>query len=221
MSTVANSIKEMLKTNYNIQTEIFNQIDFYVPIRGNLRRYRPRAGSLLLDGNDEQKEAVYQEIKIINDETDFDDPRQIDFDLLVRGIKTLKEKNVPFNKPVYDKFLKIRTEKTVTVMLCPVIIVEGALIFCHEELRSLCELKIFVDCDDDVRLFRRVLKNAQENGPNTLPLKDLLKKYEEKTKPAFYRFIEPTKKYANTFIPNYGFSTDDLELEEMASREWT
>ena len=68
------------------------------------------------------------EIKIINDETDFDDPRQIDFDLLVRGIKTLKEKNVPFNKPVYDKFLKIRTEKTVTVLPCPVIVVEGALI---------------------------------------------------------------------------------------------
>jgi len=49
-----------------------------------------------------------------------------------------------------------------------------------------------------------------------MTLADLLKTYEEKTKPAFERFIEPTKKYANTIIPNYGFSTEKLELDKMA-----
>jgi uridine kinase len=117
---------------------------------------------------------------------------------------------------MYDKFLKIRTEKTVTVMPTPVIIVEGALIFCSEELRNLLDLSVYVDCDDDVRLSRRVLKNAQEDGPNKMTLADLLKTYEDKTKPAFEKFIEPTKKYANTIIPNYGFSTDKLELDKMA-----
>ncbi len=45
------------------------------------------------------------------------------------------------------------------------------------------------------------------------PLADLLRIYEDKTKPAFERFIEPTKKYANTIIPNYGFSTEKLNVE--------
>jgi uridine kinase len=124
---------------------------------------------------------------------------------------------MPFNKPVYDKELKIRREETVIVNPSPVLIVEGALIFCSEKLRSLLDLKVFVDCDDDVRLSRRVLKNAQEpEGPNKISLTDLLKGYEDKTKPAFEKFIEPTKKYANTIIPNYGFSTDLLELNKMA-----
>jgi uridine kinase len=46
-------------------------------------------------------------------------------------------------------------------------------------------------------------------------LAELLRTYEEKTKPAFEKFIEPTKKYAHTIIPNYGFSTDKLELDKM------
>jgi len=91
--------------------------------------------------------------------TDFDDPKQVDFDLLVKGLKLLTEERTPFNRPVYDKFLKIRTEKTVTVMPHPVIIIEGALIFCNTELAKLIDLSVWIDTDDDVRLSRRVLKN--------------------------------------------------------------
>ena len=75
---------------------------------------------------------------------------------------------------------------------------------------------MFIDTDDDVRLSRRVLKNANKTGHAHVPLNELLKTYEEKTKPAFEKFIEPTKKYANTIIPNYGFSTEKLELDKMA-----
>jgi uridine kinase len=49
-------------------------------------------------------------------------------------------------------------------MPVPVIIVEGALIFCQEQLRSLFDLSVYIDTDDDVRLSRRVLKNAQTEG---------------------------------------------------------
>ena len=96
-----------------------------------------------------------------------------------------------------------------------VIIVEGALIFCNEPLRRLMDLSLFIDTDDDVRLSRRVLKNAQLPPDQQIPLADLLKTYESKTKGAFERFIEPTKKYANIIIPNYGFSPDNLQLDQM------
>jgi uridine kinase len=118
---------------------------------------------------------------------------------------------VPFNKPVYDKYFKVRLEITERIDPCPLIIVEGALIFCSKQLRDLFDLSIFIDTDDDVRLSRRVLKNASKQGIQQIPLQQLLKTYEEKTKPAFEKFIEPTKKYANTIIPNYGFSTDVLD----------
>lgn len=135
---------------------------------------------------------------------------------LQKGLKQLKELRKPFNKPKYDKYLKIRLEETERIEPHPVIIVEGALIFCQEELRNLFDLSIYIDTDDDVRLSRRVLKNAQIVGtPNHIPLGELLKIYEEKTKPAFEKFIEPTKKYADTIIPNYGFSTEKLESDKM------
>ena len=217
MSTVAKSIKDELYNKSGIQTEILNLIDFYLPLRGNMRREgRSRAGSLVINENEENKEEIIKEINTINQATDFDDPKMIDFDLLVKGLRLLKEDRTPFNKPVYDKFLKIRTLETVTVMPVPVIIVEGALIFCQKDVRSLFDLSVYIDTDDDVRLSRRVLKNAQEEGPQKQSLSDLLRTYEEKTKPAFEKFIEPTKKYASTIIPNYGFSTDKLELDKMA-----
>ena len=122
---------------------------------------------------------------------------------------------MPFNKPIYDKYYKIRLEQTEQINPCPLIIVEGSLIFCHKPLREMFDLSIFIDTDDDVRLSRRVLKNASKKGLAQVPLQQLLKTYEEKTKPAFEKFIEPTKKYANTIIPNYGFSADLLDPEKM------
>jgi uridine kinase len=55
-----------------------------------------------------------------------------------------------------------------------------------------------------------------QQGKRRIQLSELLQKYEEKTKPAFEKFIEPTKKFANTIIPNYGFSTQMLNTEDMA-----
>lgn len=67
MSTVATSIKDELLEKAGIETEILNQIDFYRPIRGNLRREgRSRASSIIIEGNEENKEEIIREIKIIN-----------------------------------------------------------------------------------------------------------------------------------------------------------
>lgn len=54
--------------------------NFYRPIRGNLRKLRSRAGSLV---EEENKEVVLREIQEINETVDFDDPKQIDFELLI------------------------------------------------------------------------------------------------------------------------------------------
>ena len=59
-----------------------------MPIRGNLRRNRNRAGSMNLEEN---KEEIEQELEQINELVDFDDPKQIDFDLLVKGLTLLKD----------------------------------------------------------------------------------------------------------------------------------
>ena len=97
-----------------------------------------------------------------------------------------------------------------------VIIIEGHLIFCNEELMKHMDLKVFIDTDDDVRLSRRVLKMSRRHPGDKTFLKDLLQKYETYVKPSFEKFIEPTKKYADIILPNYGFSTEDkLDIYKM------
>ena len=173
-------------------------------------RKRPRTQS----NADLPEEELLKEVQQINEEVDFDDPKTIDFDLLIKLLTQLKQ-NKPFNMPVYDKFLKMRTEKMTKIFPHPVIIVEGCLIFCNPELRNLFDLTVWIDTDDDVRLSRRVLKNEEEQGVRKVPLSVLLQNYEEKTKPAFEKFIEPTKKFAHSIIPNYGFSAENINLETM------
>ena len=79
MSTVAKNIKAELDRS-GISSERFTLLDFYKPIRGELKQSRSRAGSLC---EEENKEIVKKEIDQINERVDFDDPKQIDFELLI------------------------------------------------------------------------------------------------------------------------------------------
>lgn len=44
------------------------------------------------------------------------------------------------------------------------IIIEGILVLHIPEIRDMCNMKIFVDTDDDVRLARRIIRDVAERG---------------------------------------------------------
>ena len=88
-----------------------------------------------------------------------------------------------------------------------VIIVVGSLILHKETIRDLLDVKVYVETDEDVRLSRRVMTHINEFGPDNT-LKDFLDAYFRFVKPAHEEFIEPSKKYADIIIPNYGFSPE-------------
>lgn len=136
---------------------ILNLIHFYKPIRGNLRR-RSRANSMIEDSKN--LEEIKSDIRDKYRKNDFDNPDAIDWDLLNKGVSALKNRH-PFNRPIYDQRVMMRMEKTVHIKPTSVIIIEGHLIFCNEELMKKMDLKVFVDTDDDVRLSRRVLKMSK------------------------------------------------------------
>jgi len=72
----------------------------------------------------------------------------------------------------------IRKKETVEMKSSNVIIIEGHLIFCNQNLRKMMDLKIFIDADDDVRLSRRVMKMSRKNPNYKNFLPDLLYQYE-------------------------------------------
>ena len=152
----------------------------------------------------ETSDLSYEERTKIN----FDHPRAIDFDLLVKQLKELKSGNV-IHQPVYSFITHNRTEDTVKTHPRKVVIVEGILIFNSEELRNLFDIKIFVHADTDERLIRRVKRDINDRGRN---IDEVLNRYQDTLKPMHQQFIEPTKNFADMIIPNDRYNTVAIDI---------
>ncbi|MDG2151919.1 MAG: uridine kinase, partial [Polaribacter sp.] len=153
----------------------------------------------------------YEERTKIN----FDHPRAIDFDLIVKHLKELKLFKT-IAQPVYSFVTHNRTENTVKTHPKKVIIVEGILIFNNEELRNLFDIKIFVHADTDERLIRRVRRDISERGRN---IDEVLNRYQDTLKPMHQQFIEPTKNFADIIIPNDRHNTVAIDIVRTVINE--
>ena len=131
----------------------------------------------------------------------YDHPESFDTQLMIDDIKSLR-KNHEIDIPVYD-FTVHNRSKNETVHIVPkkVIIVEGILILENEQLRSLMDIKVFVDADADERLMRRMKRDMIERARS---VESVLTQYEQTVKPMHEQFIEPSKKYADIIIPRGG-----------------
>jgi len=127
----------------------------------------------------------------------FDHPNAIDFDLLIKHIHALKS-NQHIEQPIYSFIEHNRTNKTKTIQPKKIIIIEGILIFYNPTLRDLCDVKIFVEADDDIRLIRRINRDINERGRD---IEEVLNRYQNTLKPMHNKFIEPSKSYADVIIP--------------------
>ena len=127
----------------------------------------------------------------------YDHPRSIDFELLISDLKKLKD-GVAIEEPIYSYVTHTRTEDYKVIHPKDVVIVEGILVFTNEELRDLCDIKIFVHADADERLIRRMRRDIKERGRD---IDEVLNRYETMLKPMHNQFIEPSMKYADIIVP--------------------
>jgi uridine kinase len=146
----------------------------------------------------------YEERAKIN----FDHPRAIDFELIIRHLKALKAGN-NINQPVYSFVTHSRTKDTVKTHPRKVVIVEGILIFNNKELRDLFDIKIFVHAETDERLIRRLKRDITERGRD---IDEVLSRYQTTLKPMHQQFIEPTKNFADLIIPNDRFNNVAIDI---------
>ena len=111
--------------------------------------------------------------------------------------------------PIYDFAHHSRTEQTYTVSPRGVILVEGILIFVEPALRDICDVKIFVDTDSDIRLIRRIQRDIAERG-RTVEM--VVKQYLTTVRPMHLEFVEPSKRYADVIIPEGGMNVAALDM---------
>lgn len=153
----------------------------------------------------------YEERTQIN----FDHPRAIDFDLLVKHLENLK-KGKTIEQPIYSFVTHNRTKDTLKTRSRKVVIVEGILIFNNKELRNLFDIKIFVHADTDERLIRRVRRDITERGRD---IDEVLNRYQNTLKPMHLQFIEPTKNFADLIIPNDKHNTVAIDIVRTVINE--
>ena len=145
-----------------------------------------------------------EERKAIN----WDHPDAFDWDLLLGHVTQLASRQ-PIAKPIYDFVSHTRRAETTTVQPADVVIVDGILLFVDARLRDLCEVKVFVDADADVRLIRRIRRDMAKRGR---PLNEILDQYLTTVQPMHLQFVEPSKRYADIIVPRGGHNPIAVQM---------
>ena len=140
--------------------------------------------------------------------TNYDHPFAFDNALLAQHIQALLHGEM-IEKPTYDFVEHNRSALTETISPCDVIVLEGLFILEDEALRELCDIKVFVDTDADVRLIRRLKRDVKKRGRT---LDSVIEQYSTTVRVMHERFVEPSKRYADIIIPEGGHNLVAIDL---------
>lgn len=146
----------------------------------------------------------------------FDHPDALETELLVEHLQRLIAGQA-IEVPQYDFTTHRRREETRRVAPTPVIIVEGILVFADPRLRELMQIKLFVDTDTDIRLFRRIRRDMEQRGRTFQSIRE---QYYRTVRPMHLEFVEPSKRWADLIIPEGGNSLVALELVSARLRNY-
>ena len=138
----------------------------------------------------------------------WDHPDAFDIDLLVRQLTSLVAGEA-IEKPVYDFVSHVRSGTTQRTEPATVIVLDGILLFVDERVRGLCDVKVFVEAEADVRLIRRIRRDMRQRGR---ALDEILEQYLSTVQPMHLQFVEPSKRYADVIIPRGGHNTVGTEM---------
>ena len=97
------------------------------------------------------------------DDYDFDHPSSLDFDAINKCLRDLlihKETQMP----LYDFKTHKPSGKFETLKCKDILIFEGIMSLYDEKIRNIFDLKLFVLCDSDVALARRILRDIKDRG---------------------------------------------------------
>lgn len=130
----------------------------------------------------------------------WDHPNAFDWDLLLAHLEALS-RGQDIDKPQYDFVHHLRMTDTVHIRAADVVVVDGILLLADPRVRALCDVKVFVDTDADVRLIRRLRRDLVERGR---PLEEIIDQYLTTVQPMHLEFVEPSKRYADVIVPRGG-----------------
>lgn len=167
----------------------------------------PQSGVVTLD-----HDSYYRDLAHLSDQeraaVNFDHPDSLDNDLFIAHLDQLRRGH-PIDVPRYDFRSHRRSGQTRRIEPAPVVVVEGILVFVEKRVRDLLDIKIFVDTDADIRVFRRIERDVQDRGRSLWQVRD---QYYNTVRPMHLQFVEPSKRWADLIIPEGGNNQVALDM---------
>jgi uridine kinase len=130
--------------------------------------------------------------KIAEQALNFDHPRAFDTPLLVAHLDALR-RGKPVEVPCYEYRTHGRASQTRRLEPAPLIVLEGILVLHSAAVRRRLDHSVFVETPADVRLIRRIRRDAAERA---IPTAETLRLYETFARPMHERFVQPTSALA-------------------------
>ena len=130
----------------------------------------------------------------------YDHPQAIEQDLLFEHLTELREGRA-IEAPLYDYAVHTRRVETQRIEPAPIIVVEGILLLTHPELRSVFDIRFFMDTPLDICLLRRIDRDVRERGRS---LASVIDQYQSTVRPMYQEFIAPSARYADMVITRGG-----------------
>ena len=152
---------------------------------------------------DQSQKTMEERIK-----TNYDHPFAFDNELLVEHLRTLTAGG-SVEKPTYDFVNHTRSDIVEHIDSSDVIVIEGLFVLENEELRGLCDIKVFVDTDADIRFIRRLMRDVNDRGRT---LDSVVTQYTTTVRDMHNQFVEPSKRYADVIIPEGGQNSVAIDL---------
>jgi len=138
----------------------------------------------------------------------WDHPDAFDYDLLYSHLEALSRRK-SIEKPEYDFVTHLRRAERTHVEPADVVVIDGILLFVDARVRDLCDMKVFVDADADIRLIRRIERDTHVRGR---PLDEIIEQYLSTVQPMHNEFVEPSKRYADVIVPRGGHNSVAIEM---------
>jgi uridine kinase len=159
-----------------------------------------------------EHDAYYRDRSELSDDErsqlNYDHPESLQTELLVEHIDRLRAGEA-VSVPIYDFKQHKRAEESRRVQPTPIVIVEGILVFVDPRLRERLDMKLFVDTDSDIRIFRRIRRDMEHRGRS---FESVREQYYRTVRPMHLEFVEPSKRTADLIIPEGGNNAVAIDL---------
>lgn len=129
-------------------------------------------------------------------DTNYDHPDSLDTARLVEDLDALRAGRAVV-LPRYDFARHAREEAGDAASPTAWIVVEGILVLCDARLRERFDVAVFVDAPADLRLVRRVRRDALERGRSC---EDVFRQYLATVRPMHEAFVVPGMSFADVVI---------------------